>query len=96
MVVLEAAGAGTPVVCSNISAHREILGENGNYFSVKNSFDLTRALMDSVSRLDELKQTAKNFAPRINEKYSWDKITGQTMEVYLSTARPVRVPVIAE
>jgi glycosyltransferase involved in cell wall biosynthesis len=96
MVVLEAAGVGTPVIASSIPAHREILGENGNYFAVKNSFDLTRALMDAVGRIDELKLCAKNFAPHINKKYSWDKISGQTMEIYLSTARPVRVPVVVE
>lgn len=93
IVVLEAAGTGTPVIASSISAHREILGDEGNYFEVKNSYDLTRALEGAIGQIDEIKNAAKNFAPQIQDKYSWDKIVNRTMEVYLSTARPVRVPV---
>jgi glycosyltransferase involved in cell wall biosynthesis len=93
MVVLEAAGSGTPILASSIAAHREILGDDGNYFEVKNSFDLTRALSETLGRIDELKLAAKDLAAKINQKYSWDGIVKQTNEVYLSTARPMRVPV---
>jgi glycosyltransferase involved in cell wall biosynthesis len=93
LVVLEAAGTGTPILASSISAHREILGENGNYFETKNSFDLSHALTESLAKIDELKPAAKNFAVVINDKYDWDKIANRTHEVYLSTARPVRLPV---
>jgi glycosyltransferase involved in cell wall biosynthesis len=89
IVVLEAASEGVPVIASDISAHREILGERGNYFESKNSLELAAKLLDLFNGLAAEKAKAKTEADRVLKTYAWKKIALDTKDVYLATA-PLR------
>lgn len=89
IVVLEAVGEGVPVIASSITAHREILENDGSYFESKNILELAALLQETLGDLDGAKERAKTLLTRIRESYAWEKIATETRDVYLATA-PLR------
>ena len=89
IVVLEAAGENIPVIASDISAHKEILGDEGIYFESKNILELAACLQETLGDLDGVKERAKITGARILHTFAWDKIAAATKDVYLATA-PLR------
>jgi len=86
IVVLEAAGNNIPIIASDISAHREILGENGVYFESKNILELAACLQESLGDLDGAKERAKVAGAHVTDTYAWNRIATDTKDVYLATA----------
>ncbi len=89
IVVLEAVGEGVPVIASAITAHREILENDGVYFESKNILELAALLQETLGDLDGAKERAKTLGARIRDTYTWEKIAAETKDVYLATA-PLR------
>jgi len=85
MTVLEAMSSGTPVIASNIEAHRYTLGESGLFFSLGDEAALARRLAelassDTVWQLaaDRVFQEAQRFSPEAFVRAYVSAIQGAT------------------
>ena len=89
MVLLEAMACGRPIICSNISTAREVLGDFGAaiFFEPGNEVDLSQKMMN----------WRKMLSPQFHEKqierlsmYSAVTMADRVQEIYLSLplARP--------
>ncbi len=87
MTVLQAMALARPVLVSAIEAHLE-LSKNPEIFFKENSVsDLKKKLADFVSWNEEKRKKIGEENRRIvMENYNWDKITADTIEVYLKSA----------
>jgi glycosyltransferase involved in cell wall biosynthesis len=81
LTVLEAASAGTPVVCSDIPALREVMGQAAEYFdpnNLDNMTDVISQILEKPTRLEEL----ANLGLRRVTHFSWKKAAEETINVY--------------
>lgn len=79
--VLEAMACSTPVVASDIEAHREIAGEAVDYFETESVNDLSKklkTLMNSSKRRLELSNKGEEKV----KEYGWDKYAKEMIGVY--------------
>lgn len=77
MMTLESLDANTPVITSDISPQREILGSSGQYFEPSDKLKLSELMLDMTdpkTREDVLIEQSKFL-----KKYSWDKTTHEIM-----------------
>ena len=83
---LEALACGVPVIVSDISTHREVLGDAAVYFDVNSSFELSRELLSFY--FDEGRREKYVAKGEIAvQKYSWRKVAEKHLEVYNSLVR---------
>lgn len=75
---VEAAACGTPVICSDIPAFREILGPLGNYFKPSDILKL-RALLAHPERL---KKPTKEEQQELLKRLTWRQMAVKTLRVY--------------
>lgn len=75
---LEAAVSGTPVVCSDIPAFREILGPLGNYFQPRDVSGL-RALLQHP---EKLKVPSQKDRQELLSRFNWRHMAERTLAVY--------------
>ncbi len=78
---LEAMAGGTPVVASNVSALREVLGDAALLVNPENVFEIARAIQEALLDEDlrcELIAKGKAQAAR----YSWNRTAREVLEVY--------------
>ena len=83
---LEAASCGTPVIASDISAHREVMGETALFVPPADVEAWARAMervVDDVALRSSLAQKGMERA----KQFSWDKTAQKTWEV-LRTSHP--------
>lgn len=78
---LEAMGYGAPVVSSNATCLPEVYGDAAHYFNPTSTEDMARAIADVISD-DTLRDSLIEKGYRQLEKYSWEKMAKQTLEVY--------------
>lgn len=77
---LEAAACGTPVICSDIPAFREILGPLGNYF---NPNDVSK-LRELLTQPEKLKKPTKEEQHELLKRFNWRHMAENTLRVYKS------------
>lgn len=77
---LEAAVCGTPVICSDIPAFREILGHLGNYFQ-PTEFSRLRELIKGALR-GKVKIPTQDERKILLEKFNWHDMAAKTLHVY--------------
>jgi len=80
-VILTVMGLGTPLICSDIIENKFICGENATTFISGNSEDLTKQLEYSLNNYQELEQKSKNGITDIKDRFNWDTITDQFIEL---------------
>ncbi len=78
---LEAQAFGVPVVLSDIPTHREVFGDSVLYFDPTSNIDMTEK-MYQISKDEELRKSLVEKGYRNVEKYSWNKLAQQTLEIY--------------
>jgi glycosyltransferase involved in cell wall biosynthesis len=81
IAMLEALSHGLPVLASNIAANLEVGLEPASYFPLGN----IAALADGLTRLQDAPADLRARAQRRRwtaEKYDWDRIARETLEVY--------------
>lgn len=82
-IILEAACAGIPIIASNVGAIPEIIqnGENGLLVVRGNSAHLADAIMRALTN-QTLRIKLQNNAPRIADKFSFEKMIEKTKNFY--------------
>ncbi|WKK66707.1 glycosyltransferase family 4 protein [Lutimonas zeaxanthinifaciens] len=84
--VLEAISSETPVVLSNIPAHREIVGENYSYlFDPKNEQELWHKLQSILQNYNN--EIGKQLKQRVKENFSVESMSHSYQELYLNAMR---------
>ncbi|MDB5288794.1 MAG: glycosyl transferase, group 1 [Phycisphaerales bacterium] len=84
MPAIEAAACGCPVVCSDLPALREVLGDNALYFNPDNVDDLVtqiRRVADDVPLRDKLIENGLAIASH----YTWDNAGRRMLEIFDET-----------
>lgn len=79
---LEALGAGTIPVVSNIPSFREVCGDLAIYFNPKDPHNISEKLMKALKLKDSERQDLKKNAESLLKKFSWSKMSQQTLSVY--------------
>lgn len=77
IAVLELATAGVPLVLSDITAHREILGDSHAFVDVGNIERAGEHIARTVRNYDEVSVVSKILAKRIASNYRWDIIVAR-------------------
>ena len=87
--LLEALSYGTPVVASDIAAHREVLAEGGpggRLFPSGDEDALARALVGTLAGLPAERAGASKLRERVLSEYSWDDVADATDRLYRQLA----------
>lgn len=87
--VLEAMALGCPVIASRIAAHREILGDAGEYFSPSDSDDLVGKMHRLSSADHRLRCSAWGKARAM--QFTWQAAAEQVVAVYQTALGSARV-----
>ncbi len=77
LAVLEMASYGVPLVVSDITAHREIFGDDHAFIEVGNVERAAVQLARLVKNFDEIRVIAAIIAERIAARYCWDIIVAR-------------------
>jgi len=79
--LLEAMSCGTPVLASDIGAHREIASDTALFFDPYNVSDLKEKLNEIISQKDLRKSLVEKGLKRVKD-FSWLKTAKETLKVY--------------
>jgi len=80
-VILTVMGLATPLICSDIVENKFICGNHATTFTSGNSDSLATQLQYALDNNDELKSKAFGGAIDISNRFNWDKITDQYIEL---------------
>jgi len=81
IVLLEALSYGLPVLVSDILANKEVGLPSERYFKCGNVSDL-KEKMEALLEIKLSEREKEEIRSQIKEKYNWDRIAEQTIEVY--------------
>lgn len=79
---LEAMGYGVPVVSSSATCLPEVYGDAAHYFNPLDSRDMARAIEEVLTN-EELAQNLVQKGFKQLDKYSWQRMAEQTLDVYM-------------
>lgn len=83
---LEALGAGSIPVVSNIPSFREVCGDLAIYFNPKDTSDIAEKLMKALKLKDSEKKENNKKAKSWLKNFSWEKMAKETLLVYEQAA----------
>ena len=78
---LEAMSSGCPVLCSDISVFREILGDSCEYFDPKSIESIKNKMEKILKSQNEQKRLIRLGLDKVKD-YSWDKCASSTSKIY--------------
>lgn len=73
--LLEGMGYGNCVLANDVSEHREVLADAGEYFSTNNNGELAEKMQYLIDNSDVVSSYGSKAVERIKKYYSWDKVT---------------------
>ena len=79
--LVEAMACGTPVVCSNVSAIPEVVGQAGRLFNPYDISDIAKVVSRAVECDIDNPETKQGCIERA-QSFSWQKTTNKTYQVY--------------
>jgi glycosyltransferase involved in cell wall biosynthesis len=77
-ILLEYMASGLPIACSNMGPMKEILSENGVYFSPTNSDEICSALYELINS-PSLREKIGTAGFEMASNYSWEKCSKNTL-----------------
>jgi len=87
IALLEAMSYGLPVLASDIEENVEAIDNNGIFFSSGDVRELENKLNYMLNNKEAIKKIGKQAKIEINEKYNWDKLFKEVLEVYQNSAK---------
>ncbi len=85
--LLEAMGYGNCVLANNVPEHREVLRGGGLYYQKNDEKDLQRQLQYLVDHPTIVAEYREKAVARIEEAYTWDKITDEYEKLFIRMNR---------
>ena len=83
LAMLEAMREGIPVLASDIAPHQQLINNGrGMLFEAGNVKSCVKSLDWAVNHPQELAVMAKNAQKHVENNYSWDRITSETLKLY--------------
>jgi glycosyltransferase involved in cell wall biosynthesis len=86
-VILTVMGLGTPLICSDIAENKFITGENATHFVSGNIISLSEKIKYCIDNIDKLKKMAKIGKDDILNRFKWDSITSQYIELFYNKSK---------
>lgn len=86
---IEAFGAGTLVLASDISVFKEIYKDAAIYFNPYDFSSIEKAMQNVLALLPEDRKSKIAYAQKFVARYSWSRMAKETLKVYKDTASPV-------
>lgn len=83
--LIEAAACGVPVVTSNRSSMKEIMGDAGILVDPNNTLSITNGIQDALQHHDELSRKSVTRA----QHFSWDKAAQETLHILKEVTVPL-------
>jgi glycosyltransferase involved in cell wall biosynthesis len=83
---LEAMASGTPVVCSNLSSHPEVVGEAAVLVNPENVFYISRGIREVLTN-ESLRGTLIGKGYEQARRFSWESTARQVLDIYGEVAR---------
>ena len=83
---LEAMKNGTPVICSDIEVHRELLNDSALFFKVDSPAELAELVLLLYNQPEKKKNLIKKGIATAN-KFTWEETACQTAEIYKETEK---------
>jgi glycosyltransferase involved in cell wall biosynthesis len=83
-VILMAMGLGTPLICSDIPENLYIVRDHATTFKKGSVDDLRNQLQFALEHPDVIRRLADAGAPSVRERFNWDTITDQHIELFRS------------
>lgn len=84
LTAIEALSCGCPILLSDIPVHREICKDTAVYFDPYDETDMAQKMEDALNASAKKRQKFASMARKFIEKYSWEKMVLQTVELYES------------
>ncbi len=84
--LLEGMGHGNCVLANDVPEHREVLAEAGIYFKGSNG-ELSEKMQYLLNNPAEVRALGKKAVERIEQHYSWDKVTSDYESLFKRLAR---------
>ncbi|MEG3174059.1 glycosyltransferase family 4 protein [Sphingomonas sp. ZB1N12] len=81
-VILESSFLGAPVICSDIEQNKYILGDTGIYFRQGDVDHLNQVLREAIADPAWLRERGAAQRARIAERFSWDKVVANHVEIF--------------
>ena len=81
-VILMVMGLGTPLICSDIQENKFIVQEHAGAFKKGDIEDLSAQLEFALEHPDSIRQRAETGALSIRERFNWETITDQHIELF--------------
>lgn len=78
---IEAMTRSVPILSSDIPCLREVLGENAYYFDARKKESFSKAIID-FSENKELREKLARSGSEWVKKYSWGKMSEETLRIY--------------
>ena len=85
--LLEGMGHGNCVLANDVPEHREVLGDAGFFFSTKNNGELSEKIQFLINNPDKVQESKRKAIRRIQENYTWDRITDQYEALFKRLAK---------
>ncbi len=82
LLPLEALGAGTIPVVSDIPAFREVCANVALYFNSKDPSDIAAKLAQASKLIDKEREEILTRGKELLKKFSWEKMAEDTLEIY--------------
>lgn len=83
-IILTVMGLGTPLICSDIAENKFICESNAVTFLSGNQENLTQKLLYVLDHPKEILQNAKAGAIDIKNRFNWDRITDQYLNLFIN------------
>jgi glycosyltransferase involved in cell wall biosynthesis len=81
-VILTVMGLGAPLICSDIVENKFITGDNATHFISGSVESLAEKIKYSLENMERLKKMAKIGKDDILDRFKWDSITNQYIELF--------------
>ena len=88
---IEAMGAGTLVLASNISVFREVYKDNAFYFNPYDFSSIAKVIEHTLKLKTSERKRVISKSQEFIKRYSWSKMAKQTLEVYKEALKPAQV-----
>jgi glycosyltransferase involved in cell wall biosynthesis len=86
-VILTVMGLETPLICSDIVENKYITRENATHFISGNVDSLTEKIKYSLNNIEKLKIMAKIGKDDILNRFKWESITNQYIELFYNKSK---------
>ncbi|RJQ43497.1 MAG: glycosyltransferase [Nitrospiraceae bacterium] len=88
MAVIEAMACGLPVIISDqVGIYREVINAEAGVVISPDATELAKALANMLDDPDNNIKFKENSRKLVSERFTWDKISGQMMQIYESMIR---------